>query len=128
MEMLVFKHIQNRFYFSKTKDFMFQGLILSIFRHLLLNVLFQKNTNGSNLRTYFFEKSPGSFGFVTLPLEILEKVKLHLWISTKLCGSPWKFQGKKPKPMKIPRDFFLIAAENSTSFLTDPCNFNMLFL
>ena len=27
MEMLVFKYIQNRFYFSKTKDFMYHRLI-----------------------------------------------------------------------------------------------------
>ena len=27
MEMFVLKHIQNRFYFSKTKHFMYQGLI-----------------------------------------------------------------------------------------------------
>ena len=63
MEMLVFKHIQNRFYFSKIKDFMFQ--ILSICRYLLLNMLFHKKIQtgvcvsggeGGGLRTYVFEK------------------------------------------------------------------------
>ena len=62
IEMLMFKHIQNRFYFRKTKDFMFQRL--SICRYLLLNVLFHKKSKqvfvclggrGRGLRTYIFE-------------------------------------------------------------------------
>ena len=47
-------------YYSKTKDFMFQRLIwvLSIGRHLLLNVLFQKKfKRGCGLKTYSFEKT-----------------------------------------------------------------------
>ena len=56
------------------------------------------------------EKYHGIFGFVTLPLEILIKAKLQLWI----------FQDKKPRQMEIPHDFFLITAGNSNSFLFDP--------
>ena len=37
-----------------------------------------------------FEKNPGVFWFVTLPLEILEKAKLNLWIFRKVVSHPSK--------------------------------------
>ena len=49
------------------------------------------------------------FRFVTLPLEIPDKAKLH-------PASLWKFQGQKQKPMEIPHDFVLISPGNSTFF------------
>ena len=48
--------------------------------------------------------------------------------SAKFCDTPWKFQGQKPRPMKIPLNFFLNTPGNSTSFLIDPWNFHMLYL
>ena len=66
------------------------------------------------------EKSPGIFRFVILPLETPGKVKLHPWKFCKIRGyTPWKFQGQKPRPIKIPHDFFLITPGN---FLIDHRN------
>ena len=79
MEILVFKHIQNRFYFSKRKYFMFQ-------------------------------KKTGTFGFDTLPLEILEKAKLHLWIFQKVVWDR----------LEIPRQITKTDG-NSTLFFLDHC-------
>ena len=69
------------------------------------------------------------FTFVTLPLEILEKTKLH----------PWKFYNILLHLLEIPmpsknQDLwkflinFFITSGNSTSFLLKPCNFPVLFL
>ena len=44
------------------------------------------------------------------------------------CCIPWKFQGKKTKPMEIPHDFYLVTPGNSTSFVTDYFDFHILFL
>ena len=50
--------------------------------------------------------SPGIFRSVTFPFEIPDKMKFHPW-NLKLCYTPLKFQGQKPKPMvEIPHDFF----------------------
>ena len=48
--------------------------------------------------------------------------------AANLCDTPWKFQGQKPKPMKIPHEFVVNTPGNSTSFLIDTWNFHMLFL
>ena len=63
----MFKSIQNRFYFNKTKDFMFQRLISKwgVFRKYffedILFFFFFKKKNFS--RTYFLEKAnPWNFG------------------------------------------------------------------
>ena len=59
----------------------------------------------------FFEKTTGIFRFVTFPFEIPDKMKFHPW-NLKLCYTPLKFQGLKPKPMvEIPHDFFLSPME-----------------
>ena len=45
----------------------------------MANELLQKKSRQGGLRIYFFDKTPGVFMFVTLPLpfEIPEKTKLH---------------------------------------------------
>ena len=40
----------------------------------ICNGLFQKKSKQGRLRTYLFEKTPGIFRFVTLPLEIPDKM------------------------------------------------------
>ena len=64
---------------SCTKDW-----FLSICRHLLLNVLFQKKSKR------------GISGFVTLPLGILG-AKLYLWIFHKVVWHPLEIPRQKPK-------------------------------
>ena len=75
---------------------------------------------------YFFEKIPRIFSFVTLLLEILQKIKLH----------PWKFHNillnsnaiQKPRSMEIPLGIFSgieeIAYENSRVQLKKKWNFH----
>ena len=53
------------------------------------------------------------FRFVTLPQEILDKMKLHPWNFRNLCYTLWKFQGLYPRLTEIPLDFFLITPVNS---------------
>ena len=109
----MFKHIdlclyihlfQNRFYFSKTKGFMFQRLISEHRQTPASKCAIPENIQtgqgGRGVEDILFLKNPGIFKFVTLPLEILEKAKLHLWIFHKVVWHP----------------FFSIAAGNSTSF------------
>ena len=86
------------------------------------------------LRTYFYDKTPGSFRFVTyLPvlLEIPEKAKLFMapWKYTP-WKFPWDLGNSKPRPMEIP-PFFLYHPWKSHYFLfiNDPSgNFCMLLL
>ena len=67
----------------------------------------------------FSKKKSGCFGFVIFPWKFQRKGSFTRGNSAKLCDTPWKFQGQKPRPMKIPH-LFLITPGNSTSFLTDP--------
>ena len=78
--------------------------------------------------SYFFQKIPGIFRFVTLSLEILEKTKLHLRkfhkiVCTTTLGNS---KTKNQDPWEIPHDCFLIRWKLH-SFLLDPWNFHMLF-
>ena len=75
----------------------------------------KKSKQGQSFRTggHFCKKNPGLFRFVTLPLEISEKKRVHhrgnsakLWYTLSLA---WKFQGQKPRPMKILHNFSLIS-------------------
>ena len=88
----------------------------------------RKNLNRRGWGHNFWKKTPGIFRFVTLPLEVLGKMKLTPGNSTKLCYTYWNFQGQKPRPMEIPHDFFWITPVNSTSFCIDPRNFHILFI
>ena len=74
--------------------------------------------------------------FLKKPLEFLG-LSLYTWgfhtkqgftpgNSTKLCYTPWNFQGQKPRLMEISYYFFLITPGNSTSFLIDHWKFNVL--
>ena len=58
----------------------------------------RKNLNRGCWGHTFLKKTPGIFRFVTLLLEIQDKMKLH---------THWNFQGQKPRPMEIPHYFFL---------------------
>ena len=55
----------------------------------------------------FWNAPSGDFRFVTLPLEILEKAFSPLEILQNCVPQfwNWKFQGQKPRPMKIPLPF-----------------------
>ena len=72
----MFKYIQNRFYFSKIKNFMFQRLISEhrktpVSKCAIPEKIQTRGEEGwgregeGGLRTYFFEKDPGIFGFVS---------------------------------------------------------------
>ena len=65
------------------------------------------------------KKTPRIYRFVTLPLEISDKMKLHSWKFYKIVLHPLEFQVKnqEPRPMEIPHNIFWIALRNSTSFL-----------
>ena len=49
----------------------------SFYRHLVNIGLYQKKSKQGELRTSSFVKTLAIFSFVTLPLEILKKTKLH---------------------------------------------------
>ena len=67
-------------------------------------------SRGGWMRTYFSEKIPRFFRFVTLPLEILEKTKLH----------PWKFHKMLLHPLEILLEFFLSPLEIPLLFYLNP--------
>ena len=85
-------------------DFGFGALKGGILKCRLDWAIPEKKTGG--LRIYMFEKTLRIFCFFTLPLEILDKIKLHLWkfhkimlpicvtslgISVAKIQDPWKF-------------------------------------
>ena len=72
------------------------------------------------------KKIPGIFRFVTLPLQISDKMRLHLW-KFHIIVLHWNFRGQKPKSMAIPHDIFLITPGNSTYFVIDLSHFHILF-
>ena len=76
----------------------------------------------------FWKKTPGIFRFVTLPLEVSDKMKLIPGNSTKLCYTHCNFQGQNPRPIEIPYDFFWMTPVNAISFCIDPKNFHILFI
>ena len=80
------------------------------------------------LRTQFLEKDPGISRFVTLPLEILDKMKVRAWKFHKIVLHQLEFPRPKAKTHGIPHDFCWITPVNSTSFCTDPRNFHILFI
>ena len=94
----------------------------------------RKNLNRRGGWGYIFLKKnpPGIFGFVTLPLEILEKTSFHPLETLQNCVTDSPLEIPRPKtktlPMEIPHGFFLKTLGNSTSFLIGPRNFHMLFL
>ena len=82
-------------------------------------VHFRKNPNRKKGRNG--KKTPRIFRFVTLPVEIPDKMKLHPWKFYKFLLHPLEFQVKnqEPRPMQIPHIFW-ITLQNSTSFLLTP--------
>ena len=73
---------------------------------------------------------PGIFRYVTLPLEIPEKISFYPWKFCKIVWHPLEIPRSKTKTyaMEIPHDFFLNTNGNSSSFFIDPWNSHMLFL
>ena len=53
------------------------------------------------------KKSPEIFRFVTLLMEIPDKMKFHPWKFHQIVLTHWSFQGQKPRPMGISHYFFL---------------------
>ena len=66
----------------------------------------KKKTGRRGVEDILFWKPPGFFRFFNL-LEIPEKTSLHPCPrnSTKLCYTPQKLWGLKPRPLEIPHDF-----------------------
>ena len=53
--------------------------------------------------------------FIYLPQKIPDKSKLHPWkLYRTVLHRPWKFQNQKPRPLKIPLNFFLVTPGKST--------------
>ena len=97
----------------KHYDVMIDGL--NFFDEPVKSALFQRKTKQGQLRTYVFEKPPGIFIIVTLPLEIPDKTSFHHWNFIKILWHAWKFQGRKAI-MEIPHNVFSIIPGKSTSF------------
>ena len=98
----------------KHYDVMIDGI--NFFDEPVKSAIFQRKTKQGELRIYFFEKPPGIFIIVTLPLEIPDKTSFHHWNFCKILWHPWKFQGRKSKLMEIPHNVFSIIPGKSTSF------------
>ena len=88
----------------------------------------RKNPNRRVENIIFWKKTPGIFRFVTLPLEIPDKMKLHPWKLHKIVLHQLEFPRPKAKTHGIPHDFFWILPVNFTSFYIDPRNFHILFI
>ena len=74
---------------------------------------------GGGLRICVFENFPGFFWFFILPLEFLDKTKLH----------PSKILKPKTKTsLETPHDFVLITSRLSMLFLINPWKLHLLFL
>ena len=69
--------------------------------------LFQKNPNRGGLRIYFFEKVPGIFHVLTLPLEIPDKAKLNTRIFHKIVLDPLEIPRPKTRTPEKSTLFFL---------------------
>ena len=67
----------------------------------------RKNPNRMIWGHTFLKKKHDIFGFITLPLEILDKAKFYA-NSVKLCFTLWKFQGQKWRLMEIQHFFWSI--------------------
>ena len=88
---------------------------------MLLNwAIPEKKSKHGVLRIYFFEKTLKIFRFVTLPLELPDKMKFH----------PWQFHQTvlHPRPIEIPRYFLLDHAWKFHFLFTNPLSFCILFL
>ena len=58
------------------------------------------------LRTYL-KKTPGSFTFVTLPLELSDKIRLHHWKLHRIVLHALEFPRPKTKtPLEVPLLFY----------------------
>ena len=89
------------------------------FQNGICVVPFQKKSKQEKGQKW--QKTPRSFRFVTLPLEIPDKIKFHPWEFYKIVLDPLEFQVKnqEPRPMEIPHIFWIIL-RNFTSFLLTP--------
>ena len=76
----------------------------------------------------FWKNSAGSFGFLTLPLEILEKTSFHPCKSCKIVWHPLEIPRSKTKAHGNSARIFLNHPWKFHFFLIDSWNFHMLFL
>ena len=71
--------------------------------------------------TYFFEKTPGIFGFVHFTLGKSRENKISLMEILQNCVTKLgNSNAKNQDPLEILHYFYLIIPGNSTSFLIDP--------
>ena len=74
-----------------------------------------------------FEKYPWNFYMCHLPDGNSRQNEASPLEIKQDCVTPhWNFQGQKPRPIKIPHDFFLINPASSTSVFIDLWNFQVL--
>ena len=64
-------------------------------------------------KTYFFEKNSGDSRFVTLPMKVIEKRKLHPGNSGNLCYTHLKFYIFSWSPLDACTYYFFNAPGNS---------------
>ena len=89
---------------------------------------YPKKNPHRRMRHNFWKKTSGIFRSVTLPLEIPDKMKVHLWKFQKIVLQSLEFPRPKAKTHGTPYDFFWITPINSTSFCIDPSrNFHSTF-
>ena len=81
--------------------------------------IFQKKFKQGSWGHNFLKETLGIFRFVTLPLEIPDKMKLHPWKFYKIVTSI-EILGQKLRPMEIPHNLFWITLGDSISFLLTP--------
>ena len=86
------------------------------------------NKEVDGLRTWIFKRSLWNFSFFTLPLEIPDKLKLHLWKFLKIVLDPIEIPRPKPRPLEIPHYFLLATVGNFTLFLINSRKFHMIFI
>ena len=122
---------------SKTVDsqvkFLLHKTVYSIWLHVILKLRFilgysrKKSIQGGWGQTFL--ETPWNFlGFLLYPWKYQTKQSFTPRNSTKLCYTPQKLYGLKPRPLEIPYEFFLIPPGNSTLFLISPWKFYLLFL
>ena len=97
----------------------------------------EKKTNrrsgrgGGGVEDILFFTPPPSLeflGFLLYPWKVEIKQGFAPRNSTKLCYTPRKLYGLKPRPPEIPHDFFLMTPGNSMLFLINSWKTYLLFL
>ena len=90
----IFGHFSSSGYNDEVFNFS-ASFVLSL--EFELNVLFQKKSKQGVWRYTFLKKLPGVFRFVTLPLEIPEKISCHPWKFCQIVRHPLEIPSSKTK-------------------------------